>query len=319
MRTTTGLWRSTPPAIFPVTLGALGLGVIWRKAAIILPVPTAVGDLLMGVSTAFFLFFLASYIAKLMARPGVLLEDLKTPPARAGISAIGMSLMLLAAVLLNFGWELHWLWWAGVAVQIAISVLVLMLTRGDQPELRGFSPFQYLTYVGLIVAPIAGVPMGYEQISFWLAMAALVGFVVVTLGYGAKLIRVRPPQPLRPSLVIVLSPLSLFGLMFLQMGAQPAFMVFYWLSWAAALVLLGLAFWLTKGGFTPIWGAFTFPVAAFTSLQISATVAGASLLALPGAVLGLAVGTPLILFVAYRAAQAWSRGELAKKTGAATA
>ena len=313
------LWRTTPPAIFPVALGFLGLGVIWRKAASVLPVPTLIGELIMGLSAAYFLFFLLSYLAKLAARPGVLLQDLKTPPARGGLSAIGMALMLLAAILLKFGWALAWLWWAGVITQIAVALLVLVLLARDAPEMRGFNPFQYLTFVGLIVAPIAGVPLGYPQISFWLAMAALVGFVVVTIGYGLKLISVRPPQPLRPSLTIVLSPLSLFALMFVQMGASAAYAIFYWASWAVALALILAARWMTKGGWTPIWGAFTFPVAAFTSMQITAASMHGGLVALTGVWLGLSVATPLILFVTYRASQAWSKGELAKKTGSATA
>lgn len=319
MPSKTSLWRSTPPAIFPVALGFLGLGMILRKSAAILPVPTLIGDLVMGVSTAFFGFFLLSYLAKFLARPGALLEDMKSPPGRAGISAIGMALMLLSAMLLNLGWAVPWIWWAGVVVQTAVMGLVLVLMSRDAPSARGFNPFQYLTFVGLIVAPIGGVSLGYAQLSFWLAMVSLVGFVIISIGYGAKLVRVRPVQPLRPSLVIVLSPLSLFALMYLQMHMQPLGQVFFWASWIAAIVFIVLTPWLTRGGFTPIWGAFTFPVAAFTSLQITAVILGMGQVALAGAVLGLVVATPLILYVVYKSSKAWSRGDLAKKTGASVA
>jgi len=319
MHAPTPLWRSTPPAIFTVALGFLGLGLAWHKAALVLPVPTAPGDLLMGISTTFFGFFALSYLAKVVARPRVFYEDMKTPPARGGVSAIGMGLMVLAAVLFSFGWALPVLWWAGVVVQIIVSLLVLLRMSHDAPEIRAFNPFQYLTFVGLIVAPIGGVPLGYVQASFWLSMLSLVSFIVITIGYTIKLIRVRPPQPLRPALVIVLSPLSLFAMMFMQVNEGVAAQVFYWLSWAAALVLLALARWLTKGGWTPVWGAFTFPIAAFCSMHIMAFGINGSVVALAGIWLGLSVGTPLILFIVYRAAQAWIRGDLAKKSGAATA
>jgi tellurite resistance protein len=315
----TSLWRSTPPAIFSVALGFLGLGMIWRKSSSILPVPTLVGDLLMGIATAFFVFFLASYLAKLAARPAALIEDMRTPPGRAGVSAIGMALMLLSAMLINLGWMLPWVWWTGVLTQIAVMALVSVLISRDAPASRGFNPFQYLTFVGLIVAPIGGVSLGYPQISFWLAMISLVGFVVITIGYGANLMRVMPVQPFRPSLVIVLSPLSLFALMYLQMHMQLLGQAFFWASWIAAVLFMVLAPWLTRGGWTPIWGAFTFPVAAFTSMQITAALLGMGLVATAGAILGLIVATPLILFVAYKSSKAWSRGDLAKKTGASVA
>ncbi|MCB1367503.1 MAG: tellurium resistance protein [Rhodobacteraceae bacterium] len=319
MQAQTPLWRRTPPAIFPVSLGFLGLGLAWRNAGAALGLPTEIGDFLLGASTIFYLFFVALFVLKLAARPGVLFEDLKTPPSRSGISAMAMAMILLPAVLLQFGLAWVWLWWIGVALHVVIALLVARVMFAGAPETRSFTPFQYLTFVGLIVAPIAGVPLGQQAASFWLSMAAMVGFVIITIGYGRKLTRVLPPPPLRPSLVITLAPVSLFGLMFAQYQAEIWFQAFYLLSWILALLLLISARWLLSAGWTPVWGALTFPIAAFTNLQIVAFTMGYGVVALAGIWLGLTIGTPLILFVVIRAARAWSRGELSKMSGAATA
>ena len=77
MLTKQNLWRSTPPAIFPVSLGFMGLALAWRNASGVLPIPQELGDLMLGFSTAFFLFFAISYIAKIIARPAAVLEDPK--------------------------------------------------------------------------------------------------------------------------------------------------------------------------------------------------------------------------------------------------
>lgn len=313
------LWRRTPPAIFPVALGFLGLGLAWRNAGAALGLPTAIGDVLLGAATVFYLFFLALFAAKLLARPGVMLEDLKTPPARSGISAMAMALILLPAVLLQFELAFQWLWWVGVALHVLIAALVARLMFAGPPEMRTFTPFQYLTFVGLIVAPIAGVPLGQAAVSFWLSMTAMVAFIIITVGYGRKLTRVLPPPPLRPSLVITLAPVSLFGLMFAQFQAEIWFQAFYFLSWIVALLLLISARWILAGGWSPVWGALTFPIAAFTNLQIVAFTLGYGVVALAGIWLGLTIGTPLILFVVYRATRAWRRGDLSKMSGAATA
>ena len=79
-----------------------------------------------------------------------------------------------------------------------------------------------------------------------------------------------------------------------------------------ALALLISARWLTVTGFSALWGAFTFPLAALCSalfalhMDITATV-----------LLIFALG--LIPFVLIKVMQAWAKGSLAAKTNAAEA
>jgi len=315
----TPLWRRTPPAIFPVTLGFLGLGILWRHAAQVLGLPLWIGDILSGAAVMFFVYFAGLYVAKWVARPGVLFEDLKTPPARAGVSAMAMSVMLVPAILLDYGVALEWLWWLGVVLQVLMAALVTVEILKSPVETRAFSPFQHLTYVGLIVAPIAGYPLGYAEFSHDIGLLSIVIFTVITVGYVRKLMRNPPPPPLCPSLVITLSPLSLFGVMFALSGDDTAFAVAYALAVLTAFGLLGAARWMTAGGWTPVWGAFTFPLAAFGNLQVSAIGQGYGLIAelLLWGTLGLA--SAVILFVLYRSTRAFVTGELSQKSAAATA
>jgi len=319
MLTKQHLWRRTPPAIFPVALGFMGLALAWRNAAGVLPIPEEIGDLMLGLSTAFFLFFAASYIAKVLVRPSVVLEDLKVPPARAGVAAFPMSIMLLAAALLPLGVSVPQVWWTGVVFYYIATGLVAWSIITGPPEARMFSPFQYLAFVGPVVGPIAGIPLGYVTASYWLTLAALIPYVFITVGYFAKLLRVRPPVQLRPSLVIVLAPTGLFALSFGQLGVGWAFDLFYWAAMGIAGILLFFALWLTKGGWTPIWGSFTFPTAVFLNLQIYALSQGMGVIAMTTLVAGMLIGTPLILYIIWMTAKLWIRGDLAKNTGAAVA
>lgn len=313
------LWRRTPPAIFPVTLGFLGLSLAWRGAATVLPIPTFIGDLLMGVATLFFLFFFVSYIAKFIARPAVLMEDMKTPPARAGVSAMLLSILILSAVLNIFGIRAGEIWLVGVALYL-ISILVVGYSIYKLPaEARVFSPFQYLSFVGTIVAPVAGISLGYIEISIWMMWLALPPYIAITIGYGLKLMRVRPPHPLRPSLMMGLAPTALFGIAFGQLGIEWAFQLFYWQALIWVLVLFGVSIWMTEGGWTPIWGGFTFPIAAFLNLQILALSKGAGLVATTALTAGLLIGTPLVLYIVFKHTKAWIRGDLTKNTAAAVA
>jgi len=315
----TPLWRSTPPAIFPICLGLLGLGLGWRNASDFLPVAHEIGDVLLGLGCAYYLYFLACYLCKLIARPGVLFEDSTKPPARAGIAAAAMSMMLLAAALLPFGISAPFVWWTGVIAQIGASAIGVYAIWRDPPEARQFSTFQYLTFVGPVVGPIAGIRLGYITESVILTLAALAVWVIITIGLLVQLRHKRPPVPLRPSMTIFLAPVCLFATSFGLLGIDWAFVWFYWASLVVAAVLVLLIPWMIKGGWSPIWASFTFPLAAFLQVQVMAVAKFGTGLAAIGVYAAMAIGTPVILLVAYRSTMMYVTGALAEKSGAAQA
>ncbi len=314
------LWRRTPPAIFPVTLGVLGFGLGWRGAADVLPIGEEIGDLFLGGGMAYYLYFLAFYMRKLLARPSVLFEDMQTARARAGIAAAGMAMMLLAAALLPFGIAAPEVWWVGVIMQIGASIIVLHALWVEPPEERHFSTFQYLTFVGPLVGPVAGVPLGYVWESKVMTFAALVPYTIITAGLALKLLRGQgPPDKLRPSLAIFLAPNCLFASAFGLIGIQLGYEVFYWIANVVALGLVFLIHYMTRGGWTPVWASFTFPIAAFLNMQVLALHHGAGLPARVGVWAALILGTPVITAIAWRSNLAWVTGELAERSQAAKA
>jgi tellurite resistance protein len=127
-----------------------------------------------------------------------------------------------------------------------------------------------------------------------------------------QLIRRVPPAPLRPLLAFHLAPASLFasvcGLLDMPLLAL------IWLAWGAVILgaMLVSARWVLEAGFTPLWGAFTFPLAAYASaLLINGWV-------WPGVVMGAALMV-INPWIAWRALKLWPGGQLAAKTNAATA
>ncbi len=313
------LWRSTPPAIFPVILGLVGLAHAWRGLGVSFDLPLAFGDLLLGVATALLLFFSLSYLAKLIARPGILMEDLKSPPGRAGLSAISMAYIVLAVGLLPFGEIARYVWWFGVILHAVIVTFVVKAMAKSPPEGRSVTPFQLLPFVGLSTTPLAGVSLGYVLLSQAFTYISLAAFAVILFQLASKFFRTRPPAPMRPPYAIILAPLSLFGMAFAQFGPDAAFLVFYVAVWIAGLALVSFAKWLTAAGFTPMWGGLTFPAATFTNINLVAMGKGLGMIATIGSIVGGAIATALILYIAYKALKMWAGQKLAQKTGAAVA
>jgi tellurite resistance protein len=306
--------RKTPPAVFTPVLGLLGLGLAWRRAAADWGAPQGVGDLVLGAAAALWLFAAVSYAAKGLARPGVIAEDARALPGRAGLAAAGMGGMALATALVPL---------SAVAAEIvlvlalfwhlAFAALLIRVMRAAPPEGRRVTPVWHLSFVGFIVAPLAAVPLG------WLLLAKIVLVLTIPTAlaiYAVSLRQLRtesPLPPLRPLLAIHLAPVSLAGLGLGLLGIAAASDLAAVLAGGLALVLLVALPWMTQAGFVPFWGAFTFPLAAFSSL-LSMTAARHPAVvwaALP--VLALAsVAVPLI---AWRVLRLWPGGKLARMTG----
>jgi len=313
-----GLWRRTPPAIFPPILGLFGLGLSWRTLAAQPGMHRfdPMGQVILGATLLLFTFALLAWLSKPLRRPGVMMQEIAVLPGRAGVVAMVLSALLAAAAIRPFapGMALI-LVWTGLAALSALGALIgVFLLRGPQ-EQRAVTPVFHLTYVGYIVAPLSLVPLGYTQV----ATVILWGTIpVAMLIWGLslrQLVTRTPPAPLRPLLAIHLAPAGLFTTVSALLGYSTLAMAFGILALVILISLLGSVRWLLAAGFSPMWGAMTFPLAACaTACLVGLGPAGLWI----GAIL-LIAATGLIPWIAFQILKAWAKGALAEKTNAATA
>jgi len=176
-----------------------------------------------------------------------------------------------------------------------------------------------LTFVGLIVSPIPAFQLGWYGYSTAIFWAMLVAAVVIWALSAVQFARETPPPPLRPLLAIHLAPAALLGTVAMLLGMPALGIGFGLLAIALLAALLAGGRWLTAAGFTPFWGAFTFPLAAFSLLMMILAGAGygGTFRVLGG--LALIAATFLIPWVAVKVGQMWIKGALAVKTNAAVA
>jgi tellurite resistance protein len=311
-----GLFRQTPPVAFTPVFGLLGLGLAWRRAAEAFGLPPGPAEMLLGAVTLLFLFALAAYLAKVARRPGVVAEDLRILPGRAGLTAGSLCVLLLAAVAVPYS--------SGVALALLLGGLVLhaALAAGyvsallaAPPEGRQVTPVWHLAFVGFILAPLSAVPLGLTGLSTVILYALIpVAAAIWTLSAVAFL-RSSVPAPLRPLLAIHAAPAALFATVAAMLGHAPVALAATLALLAYLTVMLAAVRWLTAGGFSPLWGAFTFPAAAAAGACLAQ---GPGLLQVIGGVL-LIGATLMIPPVAWRILRAWADGGLGPRTGAAVA
>jgi tellurite resistance protein len=195
---------------------------------------------------------------------------------------------------------------------LALLLARLLLTL--PPEARAVNPTLHLSFVGFIVGAAPALALGWgllAELLFWAALPVAVGIWGLSL---RQFVAAVPPAPLRPLLAIHLAPAALLALVAGLMGKPMLADLFVGLGAVSALILLAAARWVTASGPSPLWGAFTFPLAALASAML---VAG-GLWLWPGLLL-LAVGLVVFPAIAWWVLKRWPGGKLAAVTNAAEA
>ncbi|MDH3265069.1 MAG: tellurium resistance protein [Paracoccaceae bacterium] len=311
-----GRFRQVPPAIFTPVFGFLGLGLAWRSAAIAFGLPEGLGEALLGAGVLLFAFAAFCYLAKLSLRPGVVMEDLRVLPGRGGLTAGSLSLFLAAAALVPYMPGLaRGLMFGGLFLHAVLAVLYARALLAAPPEARAVTPVWQISFVGFIVAALPAVPLGHERLAAGLLYATI---PVAGLVWAISLLDLARRQigpPLRPLLAIHAAPAALFATVAASLGQEAVAAVFILLLLALLALLLGLARWITAAGFTPFWGAFTFPAAAAASACLAQ---GFEPLRMLGG--GLLVGATLMITpILFRVMKLWAAGSLGPKSNVAIA
>ncbi len=303
----------TPPAVFPVILGLLGLGLALKRGLLALALDPGLADAVLGAVTALWAFAVFAYAAKVLRRASVVMDDLRVLPGRTGLAAMSMGGMLVAVELAVFSPPLAKALLTGaLALHLGLAALLVAVLRGLPPEGRVVTPALHLSFVGFIVGGLAAVPLGWTGLALALLVLTLPVAVVIWGLSAVQLVRRIPPAPLRPMLAIHLAPASLFASVAALTGQGALAQIFAALAAILLFALLISIRWITESGFSALWGAFTFPLAACASALI---LTGWTV---PGLVV-LTAALGVIPVIAWKVLVLWGSGQLAARTNAAEA
>ena len=175
------------------------------------------------------------------------------------------------------------------------------------------NPTWHLSFVGFILAAPAAHALGWDWLATGLFWATLpIAALIWTLS-ALQFIRSVPPPPLRPLLAIHIAPAAVLGTVAVLVGRVDLATPLVLLAAGLAAFLLGSSRWITVAGVSPLWGAFTFPLAALATaalVQDGWLWAGLAL---------TAVGLVAIPAILWWVLKSWPGGKLAAVTNAAEA
>ncbi len=303
----------TPPAVFPVILGLFGLGLALRRGLDAADLPVGLADAVLGAVAVLWLFAVFAYGAKIGRRLSVIMDDLRVLPGRVGLAAMSMGGMALAAAVAPFAPGLARVVLVGALLaHLVLAGLTVRVLLAAPPEARGVTPGWHLSFVGFIVGGLAAPLVGWPGLAVALVWATGSVAVMIWAASAVQLMRRVPPAPLRPMLAIHLAPASVLATAGAMAGMTVVPLVALGLGAVILLALIAAARWITEAGFSAMWGAFTFPLAAFASALFATGFDLAGI-----GVLVVALG--VVPVIAWRVMTMWGNGQLAARTNAAEA
>jgi tellurite resistance protein len=271
------------PAWFALVMGWCGLTQAWLKATPMLG-DTALDLGLVGAGFSLFVFTLLclACVVRLKAHPHAVAADLRHPVRHAFMATLPISILLLASIGISLFWHVSPLldsaltlaWCVGSALEIAATIWVvgrwLKSAEHGGFQWATFTPVFFIPVVGNVLAPIGGVPLGFEA---WATAQFGVGLLFWPILQTMLFVRVAQAGPLparmTPTWFIALVPPSLIGLSLLQLNAP---MAVVWAVWGVGAFVLALVLTQVRAirehAFGMPYWATSFPTAAFTAFTL---------------------------------------------------
>ncbi|ABI56624.1 SLAC1 anion channel family protein [Alkalilimnicola ehrlichii MLHE-1] len=293
-----------PIPLFATVMGTAGLTLAWRAAEQAWGWSAAISTTLTAVVVLLFLFLSAAYSLKFIRYREAVKAEFHHPVKMNFFPAISISLVLVAMLLQpHVTWLAGLLWLGGAALHITFTLVVMGIWIGQRPfQIAHINPAWFIPVVGNVLMPLAGVPLGFVELSwFFFSVGVVFWLVLMTLMFYRFIFHDPLPERLLPTLAILLAPPAVGFLAWTHLNGGEINAMGRILYYTGAFIFLLLVLRARGFGRLPFflsWWAYSFPVAAFAIATV--TMAGmvpSTFLAIAGALLVLLTTVLVIALV----------------------
>ena len=259
-----------PVSFFAMVMGLAGLAMALNKFGHAVGFGQAVAAPAFFFAIAVFAALSGFYTAKFLRHREAVIAELNHPVMMAFFPAISISLLLIAICFAQGAPAVgRIVWGAGAALHLILTLhVVRSWIHQDKFRIGHLNPAWFIPAVGNVIVPIAGVQLGYVEIS-WFFFAVGVSFWVILLVLVFNRVLFHDPLPamLLPTLFILIAPpaVGFVAYTWLSGGQLDAFArVLYYLALFFTLLMLIELPRFAKLPFFLSWWAYSFPSAAIT-------------------------------------------------------
>jgi tellurite resistance protein len=294
-----------------MVMGLAGLSIAWSRAERHFALPWRLSEGLLVLAILTFALLTVLYLFKTVRFPGAVRAELASPIQinffpTASLSALLLGISLMPILPRTAG--ILWVFGAGLQLLLTLYVVGVWLHH-EHFQIQHINPAWFIPAVGNALVPIAGVTLGFVELSwFYFSIAMILWLLLFAIIFYRVLFHHPLPERLMPTFFILIAPPSVGFVAYVQLaGGIDAFArVLYYVGLFLALLLLTQAGRFVRIRFYLTWWAYSFPLAAIANASlIMHEQTGLAAFAAIGWVL-LTLATLVVVYLLYRTAKAAS-------------
>ncbi len=258
-----------PVSFFSSVMGMAGFSIAITRAESIYHLEPGVSMILSFTTLLLFISILMVYLFKLVKEKEAVIKEFHHPIKISFFPTVSISLLLLSICMLHNNQPLAYALWAmGAIMHLGFTLFVMSAwINHDYFEINHMNPSWFIPIVGNILVPVAGVPLGYSDISwFFFSIGVVFWPVLLTIIFYRIIFHPALPGKLIPTFFILIAPPAVGFLAYLKLTGEMD-------NFARILYFSGLFFTLlvftqyrkfSKLDFFLSWWAYSFPLAAIS-------------------------------------------------------
>ena len=298
-------------AMFGMVMGLGGLSNAWALAHRFLDAPLIVSHVLLSLAGISYVLLVLCHAAKLAWHFSDVAEEFSHPVRSNFFPAISVATVVMSIALRVYLPALaEALWWIGAVLHFIFALTLIRRWILHAQEEDALTPAWFIPVVGNILVPVAGVPLGHVEISwFFFSIGLMLWIPFFTIVLHRVLFVPAMSQRSMPTLFILLAPPSIGLSAYLAFtGGHAGALgdILYCLALFIAILLASLIHHAAHGAFFMSWWAMTFPAAGWASACLGFYQARPSACTESIALIALAAASSVVCWVAARTA--WHMG-----------
>jgi tellurite resistance protein len=259
-----------PISLFATVMGLAGLTIATQKAEHLWAMDSVISTVLLVFSALVYVMVFSAYAMKWMKYPDAVAHEFNNPirlsffPA----SSIGLILLSIAVLPLNNDAALY-MWAVGSGVQLLFTLVILSnWMHHEKFQINHSNPAWFIPIVGNILVPIAGVELGYVEVSwFFYSIGLMMWLPLLAVLLNRFFFHPMLPSKLVPTLFILIAPPAVGFISWMKLhggNVDDVARILYYFALFTTLLMIAQAKYFAKVQFALPWWAYSFPVAAIT-------------------------------------------------------
>ena len=311
-----GRLQHMPVSLFATVMGLAGTTIALEKLEHLWGWTVTPSAVLFWLSALAYGLISLAYLSKFVLHRQHVVAEFNHPIRMSFFPAMSIGMLLLAvAALAHFPAAALYLWMVGSSVQLGFTLAILSnWMHHEKFQVQHSNPAWFIPIVGNILVPIAGVPLGFPEVSwFYFSIGLMMWTPLLAVLLNRFFFHPMIPAKLMPTLFILIAPPAVGFVAWVKLHngvIDDAARILYYFALFTTLLLFTQMRFFWKLSFALPWWAYSFPMAAITiATSVMMEKVGGTLFSLLTPVL-LALLVMIVTVLCFKTIQAMLRGQI---------